>query len=77
MSAHTTWGAYQETLLHLYRSLIRSELDYGYVVYHSAQKSYLQMLDPIQNHALCLCLVAVRHLLLKASVLQRMNHHWN
>ena len=26
--AHTSWGADQETLLHLYRSLIRSKLDY-------------------------------------------------
>jgi len=31
--AHTTWGADQEILLHLYRSLIRSKLDYGCVVY--------------------------------------------
>ena len=31
--AHTTWG--KETLLHLYRSLIRSKLDYGCVVYGS------------------------------------------
>ena len=31
--AHTSWGAYQHTLLHLYRSLVRSKLDYGSVVY--------------------------------------------
>jgi len=30
---YTTWGADQQTLIHLYRSLIRSKLDYGYVVY--------------------------------------------
>jgi len=30
--AHTAWGADQVTLLHLYRSLIRSKLDYGCVV---------------------------------------------
>ena len=58
--AHTTWGADQETLLHLYRSLIRSKLDYGCVVYGSARRSYLRMLDPIQNHALRLCLGAFR-----------------
>ena len=34
--AHTTWGADQQTLIHLYRSLIRSKLDYGCVVYGSA-----------------------------------------
>ena len=29
--AHTSWGAHQQTLLHLYRSLIQSKLDYGCV----------------------------------------------
>ena len=60
LSAHTTWGADQETLLHLCRSLIRSKLDYGCVVYGSARRSYLRTLDPIQNHALLLCLGAFR-----------------
>ena len=50
--AHTSWGADQQTLSHLYRSLFRSKLDYGCVVYGSARGSYLQMLDPIQNPAL-------------------------
>ena len=54
--AHTTWGADQQTLIHLYRSLIRSKLEYGCVVYGS----YLRILDPIQNHALRLCLGAYR-----------------
>jgi len=58
--AHTSWGADQETLLHLYRSLIRSKLDYGCIVYGSARGSYLRMLDPIQNYALRLCLGAYR-----------------
>ena len=31
--AHTSWGADQQTLLHLYRSLVRSKLDYGSIVY--------------------------------------------
>jgi len=51
---HTTWGAPgadHQTLIHLYRSLIRSKLDYGYVVYGSA-RGVLRILDPIQNHAL-------------------------
>ena len=58
--SHTHWGADQETLLHLYRSLIRSKLDYGCIVYGSARDSYLKILDPIQNHALRLCLGAFR-----------------
>ena len=58
--AHTSWGADQHTLLHLYRSLVRSKLDYGSVIYSYARESYLRILDPIQNHALRLCLGAFR-----------------
>ena len=65
--SHTTWGADQQTLLHLYRSLIRSKLDYGCVVYGSARSSYLRILDPVQNHALRLCLGAYRTYCLKLS----------
>jgi len=39
--AHTSWGADQQTILHLYRSLIRSKLNYGSIVYGSARQSYL------------------------------------
>jgi len=53
--AHTSWGADQHTL-----SLVRSKLDYGSVVYGSARESNLRILDPIQNHALRLCLGAFR-----------------
>ena len=58
--SHTRWGSDEQTLLHLYRSLIRSKLDYGAVIYGSARKSYLQILEPIQNQALRLCLGAFR-----------------
>lgn len=58
--AHTDWGSDRMMLLQLYKSLIRSKLDYGSIVYGSARKSYLQMLDPIQNQALRLCLGAFR-----------------
>jgi len=37
--AHAKWGSDEATLLHLYRSLIRSKLDYGAIVYGSARKS--------------------------------------
>src|SRR3989442_14110663 len=58
--SHRDWGGDSETLLKLYRTLIRSKLDYGSIVYGSARKSYLQMLDPIQNLSLRLCLGAFR-----------------
>lgn len=54
------WGADREVLLRLYRSLIRSKLDYGCIVYGSARKSYLKKLDFIQNQALRTCVGAFR-----------------
>ena len=57
---NTEWGADRKVMLQLYRSLIRSKLDYGCIVYGSARKSYLQMLDPIHNQGLRLCLGAFR-----------------
>ena len=58
--SHTSWGADRTTLLKLYRSLVRSKLDYGCIIYGSARKSYLQMLDPIHNEGLRLALGAFR-----------------
>ena len=52
--SHTSWGADRTTLLKLYQSLVRSKLDYGCIIYGSARKSYLQMLDPIHNQRLAL-----------------------
>ena len=46
---HTSWGADRTTILHLYRSLTRTKLEYGSIVYGSARKSYLQMLDTVHN----------------------------
>ena len=58
--ANRDWGADFKTLILLYRSLIRSKLDYGSIVYGSARRSYLEMLEPVQNRALKLCLGAFR-----------------
>jgi len=58
--AHQTWGADQNTLLTLYRTLIRSKLDYGAIIYGSARKSYLKILEPVANQALRICLGAFR-----------------
>jgi hypothetical protein len=56
----TDWGGDRKVLLRLFRSLIRSKLDYGCVVYGSARKSYLRILDPILNQGLRLALGAFR-----------------
>ena len=60
LTGNTEWGADRKVMLRLYISLVRSKLDYGCIVYGSARKSYLQMLDPIHNHGLRLCLGAFR-----------------
>ena len=54
------WGADRKVLLRLYRSLVRSKLDYGYIVYGSARQSYLRKLDSIHNQGLRLALGAFR-----------------
>jgi len=46
------WGADQSTLLQLYRSLIRSKLDYGCITYNSASKTDLKVLDSVANDAI-------------------------
>ena len=56
----TEWGADRKSLLLLYRSLIRSKLDYGSIVYGSARPSYLKMLDTIHHQGLRLSLGAFR-----------------
>ena len=54
------WGADKKVLLKLYRSLVRSKLDYGCVVYGSARQSYLRKLDSIHNQGLRLSLGVFR-----------------
>ena len=58
--AHTDWGADKSTLLKLYKSLVRSKLDYGCFIYGSARKSYLRCLDSIHHLGLRLALRALR-----------------
>ena len=57
---HRDWGSDYKTLLKIYRSTLRSKLDYVCIGYDSVGKSYIQMLDPIQNQSLRLCLGAFR-----------------
>ena len=58
--AHKDWGADSATLLKLYRTHVRSKLDFGCVVYGSARPSALESLDHVQNAALRTCLGAFR-----------------
>ena len=56
----TNWGADSMVLLNLYRSLIRSKLDYGCIVYGSACPSYIKLLDTVHHQGLRLSLGAFR-----------------
>ena len=57
--SNTYWGGDRSVLLNLYRSLVRSKLDYGSTVYESARK-YLKCLDTIHYPGLRLALGAFR-----------------
>ena len=54
------WGADRTTMLRLYRSIIRSKIDYGCFIYSTAKLTILQTLDPVHNSASRLCTGAFR-----------------
>jgi len=58
--ASEEWGADQDMLMSLYRSLVRSQLDYGAVVYAGASASALKVLDSIHGDAMRLATGAYR-----------------
>ena len=52
----TDWGTDKKTMTTLYRTLIRSIMEYGATAYDSASKSTKEMLNIIQSKALRICL---------------------
>ena len=54
------WGASKRAMLYIYRSLIRSILDYGDVAFITASNSQLKKLQNIQSEALRLACVAAK-----------------
>ena len=56
--AHLQWGGDRDTLLMLYRAIVRSKLDYGCIVYGTASNANLRQLDSIHNSGLRLALGA-------------------
>ena len=56
--AHLKWGGDRDTLLMLYRAIVRSKLDYGCIVYGTASNANLRQLDSIHNSRLRLALGA-------------------
>ena len=43
--AGSDWGADRETMMGIYRAMIRSAIDYGFMVYGSAASSVIGKLD--------------------------------
>lgn len=58
--SHKSWGADKVTMLTVYRSVVRSILDYGCVAYGSARESTLKMLDTVHHAGIRLSLGAFR-----------------
>lgn len=58
--SRTTWGSDRKCLLNLYKSLVRTRMDYGAIVYQSATPSTLKMLDPVHHLGIRLCTGAFR-----------------
>ena len=56
--AHLKWGGDRDTLLMLYRAIVRSKFDYGCIVYGMASNTNLRQLDSIHNSRLSLALGA-------------------
>ena len=58
--SHRAWGADRTSMLRVYRTIIRSKLDYGCIVYQTAKHTTLAKLNPVHNSAIRLCTGAFR-----------------
>lgn len=58
--SHTTWGSDRKCLMNLYKSLVRSRLDYGAPIYQSATHSALRTLDSVHHLGIRLATGAFR-----------------
>ena len=53
--AGSDWGADRETMIRIFRAMIRSAIDYGCMIYGSAASSVISKLDRVQAKALRVC----------------------
>ena len=58
--SHLNWGGDSRTLMKIYRSLIRSKLDYGSIVFMKAKEEVLKPLDVIHHAGIRLALGAFK-----------------
>jgi hypothetical protein len=58
---HHTWGADTGVLLSVYKSLVRSRLEYGLIAYGACRKTTREPIEVLQRAALRIILGAYRH----------------
>ena len=58
--SYSSWGSDSKTLLNLFRSLIRSKLDYGLAVYGNVSDDTLEPLNVLHRQGIRLCLGAFK-----------------
>ena len=58
--SNSKWGGHPQSLLTIYKALIRSRLEYGNYLFGNASYTKLQLLDRIQYSALRICLGYLR-----------------
>ncbi|CAI6342733.1 unnamed protein product [Macrosiphum euphorbiae] len=58
--SHHTWGSEKNTLITIYKSLIVSKIDYGSLIYYSANHNILRTIDPVHNEGVRLSIGAFR-----------------
>ena len=71
------WEADRTTLLHIYRSLVRSRLDYGCQIYASATASTLKVLDPVHHRGLRLATATFRSSPVVSIYVRQESRLWN
>lgn len=53
-------GADTESLLNIYKSLILSRINYGSIIYNTANENLLKILDPLHNEGIRISIGAFR-----------------
>lgn len=58
--SHTSWGGNSKSLIKIYNATIQSKLNYGAILYRTAAKSTLNLIDVVNNSGLTLALGSFR-----------------
>ena len=57
--AKRNWGADKTLLINTYKAIVRTKLDYGYIIYNSTKPNVLGMISPIHNAGLRIAIGAL------------------